>query len=59
LHAAAVVAMDEPAVQSRLHDLGATAPPPEHRSSQYLQSFVQAELKKWSAAVKAAGITAQ
>lgn len=59
LHAAAVVAMDEPAVQSRLHDLGATAPPPEHRSSEYLQSFVAAELKKWSAAVKAAGITAQ
>jgi tripartite-type tricarboxylate transporter receptor subunit TctC len=59
LHAAAVAAMDEPAVQGRLHDLGATAPPPEHRSSQYLQSFVAAEIKKWSAAVKAAGITAQ
>jgi tripartite-type tricarboxylate transporter receptor subunit TctC len=59
LHAAAVAAMDEPAVQERLHDLGASAPPPEHRSSQYLQSFVQTEIKKWSAAVKAAGITAQ
>ena len=59
LHAAAVAAMDEPAVQGRLHDLGASAPPPEHRSSQYLQSYVAAEIKKWSAAVKAAGITAQ
>jgi tripartite-type tricarboxylate transporter receptor subunit TctC len=59
LHAAAVAAMDEPAVQSRLHDLGAAPPPPEHRSSQYLQSFVQAEIKKWGAAVKAAGITAE
>jgi len=51
--------MDEPAVQSRLHDLGATAPPPEHRSSQYLQNFVLAEIKKWGAAIKAAGITAE
>lgn len=59
LHAAAVAAMDEPAVQGRLHDLGATAPPPERRSSQYLQNFVQAEIKKWGAAVKAAGITAE
>jgi tripartite-type tricarboxylate transporter receptor subunit TctC len=59
LHGAAVAAMDEPAVQSRLHDLGAAAPPPEHRSSEYLKGFVAAEIKKWGAAVKAAGITAQ
>jgi tripartite-type tricarboxylate transporter receptor subunit TctC len=59
LHAAAVTAMDQPAVQSRLHDLGATAPPPDQRSPQYLQSFVDSELKKWSGVVKAAGIAAE
>jgi tripartite-type tricarboxylate transporter receptor subunit TctC len=59
LNATAVAAMDQPAVSSRLHDLGASAPPPEHRSAQYLQAFMQSELKKWGAAIKAAGITAE
>jgi tripartite-type tricarboxylate transporter receptor subunit TctC len=59
LHAAAVAAMDRPAVQGRLHDLGATAPPPEQRSAQYLQDFVHSELKKWGGVVKAAGIAAE
>ncbi|HUD89421.1 MAG TPA: tripartite tricarboxylate transporter substrate-binding protein [Xanthobacteraceae bacterium] len=58
LHAAAVAAMDQPVVQQRLHDLGAAVPPPEHRSSQYLQSFVESEIKKWGDVIKAAGITA-
>jgi tripartite-type tricarboxylate transporter receptor subunit TctC len=59
LHAAAIAAMDQPAVQSRLHDLGATAPLADQRSPQYLQSFVDSELKKWSGVVKAAGIAAE
>jgi tripartite-type tricarboxylate transporter receptor subunit TctC len=59
LNAAAVTAMDQPAVQNRLRDLGGSAPPPEHRSPQYLQGFVTSELKKWSDVVKAAGITAE
>jgi tripartite-type tricarboxylate transporter receptor subunit TctC len=58
LHAAAVAAMDQPVVQQRLHDLGAAVPPPEHRSSRYLQSFVESEIRKWRDVVKAAGITA-
>ena len=41
LHAATVAAMDTPALQKRLHDLGATVPPPERRSSEYLQKFVE------------------
>jgi tripartite-type tricarboxylate transporter receptor subunit TctC len=59
LHAAAIAAMDQPAVQSRLHDLGATAPLADQRSPQYLQGFVDSELKKWSGVVKAAGIAAE
>jgi tripartite-type tricarboxylate transporter receptor subunit TctC len=59
LNAAAVTAMDMPVVQQRLHELGATAPPPDHRSPQYLQTFVESEIKTWGAAIKAAGLTAE
>ncbi len=57
LNAAASAAMNTPAVQQRLHDVGATVPPPEQRSSQYLQKLVEAEIKKWGAAINMAGIT--
>jgi tripartite-type tricarboxylate transporter receptor subunit TctC len=59
LHAAAVAAMQDPTVQKRLHDLGANVPPSDHRSSLYLQGFVEGEFKKWGDVVKAAGITAE
>ena len=58
LNAAASAAMDRPDVQQRLHDLGASAPPKEQRSSDYLRTFVAAEIKKWGDVVKTAGITA-
>ncbi len=58
LNAAVSTAMDRPEVQQRLHDLGASAPSKEQRSSQYLQAFVAAEIKKWGDVVKTAGITA-
>jgi tripartite-type tricarboxylate transporter receptor subunit TctC len=56
LNAAARTAMDTPAVQQRVRELGASLPPPDHRTPQYLQTFVENEIKTWSAAVKAAGI---
>jgi tripartite-type tricarboxylate transporter receptor subunit TctC len=59
LNAATRAAMDSPAVQQRVRELGASLPPPDHRSPQYLQSFVANEIKTWSGAVKAAGITAE
>jgi tripartite-type tricarboxylate transporter receptor subunit TctC len=59
LNAAVLAAMATPAVQQRVRDLGATLPPPEHRTPQYLGSFVASEIKTWSAAIKAAGITAE
>lgn len=59
LNAAAVAAMAKPAVQQRLHELGATLPPPAQRSPQYLQTFVESEIKTWSGAIKAAGIAAE
>lgn len=59
LNAATRAAMDSPAVQQRVHELGASLPPPDHRSPQYLQTFVENEIKIWSGVVKAAGITAE
>ncbi|MFZ3359204.1 MAG: tripartite tricarboxylate transporter substrate-binding protein [Xanthobacteraceae bacterium] len=59
LNAAVRAAMDTPAVQQRVRELGAALPPLEHRSPQYLQAFVESEIKTWSGAVKVAGITAE
>lgn len=57
LNAGLLAAMETQAVQLRLHELGASLPPPEHRTPQYLQSFVESEIITWGAAIKAAGIT--
>jgi tripartite-type tricarboxylate transporter receptor subunit TctC len=57
LNAAVLGAMATPQVQARLQQLGASLPSPEQRTPQYLQSFVEREIKTWGAAIKAAGIT--
>jgi tripartite-type tricarboxylate transporter receptor subunit TctC len=57
LNAAVLAAMATPEVQARLQQLGASLPPPAQRTPQYLQSFVEREIKTWGAAIKAAGIT--
>ena len=58
LNAATIAAMDSPAVRDRLKDLGATAVAPERRSPEYLQKFVESEIVKWAAPIKAAGVSA-
>jgi tripartite-type tricarboxylate transporter receptor subunit TctC len=58
LHDAAVAAMDTPAVQERLKELGAKVASPGRRSPEYLQAFVQSEIEKWAAAIKASGVSA-
>jgi tripartite-type tricarboxylate transporter receptor subunit TctC len=57
LNAAVLGAMAAPQVQARLQQLGASLPSPEQRTPRYLQSFVEREIRIWSAAIKAAGIT--
>jgi tripartite-type tricarboxylate transporter receptor subunit TctC len=57
LNAATRAAMDSAEVIARVRELGASLPPPDRRSPHYLQSFVAGEIKTWSGAVKAAGIT--
>ena len=48
--------MDTPSVMQRLKEIGADLVAPERRSSQYLQKFVESEIAKWAAPIKAAGI---
>jgi tripartite-type tricarboxylate transporter receptor subunit TctC len=58
LHAAIVTTMDNPAVQARMQAIGADVPGPGRRSPDYLQKFVEAEIKKWAGPIKASGISA-
>ena len=59
LAAAMLTAMDTPAVQERLKENGGTVVTPPRRSQDYLQAFVEGEIEKWSAAIKAAGVSGE
>ena len=59
LAAATLRAIDMPAVQQHLHENGGTVVAPERRSQDYLQTFVEGEIEKWGAAIKAAGVSAE
>jgi tripartite-type tricarboxylate transporter receptor subunit TctC len=59
LHDAAIATMETPSVQARLKDIGATVVASERRSPEYLQKFVESEIAKWAAPIKAAGITGE
>lgn len=56
VNAAAVEAMNTPALKERLQGLGANVVPPEQRTPEYLASFVKSEIKKWEAPIKASGV---
>jgi tripartite-type tricarboxylate transporter receptor subunit TctC len=58
LRQAVIATMDTPAVQQRFRELGATMVPAEQRTPVYLQKFVEAEIEKWAATIKAANIKA-
>jgi len=49
-------AMDSPAVQSRLRDIGVTGVAPERRSPEYLAKFVVDEIARWAVPIKAHGL---
>jgi len=56
LNAAAVAAMDAPATQQRLREIGSDLVAPARRSPDYLGKFVTSEIEKWSVAIKKAGV---
>jgi tripartite-type tricarboxylate transporter receptor subunit TctC len=58
LNAAAVAAMDMPAVQERLKGFGVAVVAPERRSPGYLAEWIGKELAKWEGPVRASGASA-
>lgn len=59
LNKAVNVTLETPAVQVRLRDLATTAVVRDRRSPAYLHKYVESEITKWAAAIKASGITPQ
>jgi tripartite-type tricarboxylate transporter receptor subunit TctC len=57
LNAATVATLETPAVRTRLAEIDAAIAAPERRSPQYLQQFVESEIAKWAAPIKAAGLS--
>jgi tripartite-type tricarboxylate transporter receptor subunit TctC len=57
LHEATIAMMDTPSVQDRMRELGVDLVKPELRSSEYLRTFVESEINKWAAPIKASGIS--
>jgi tripartite-type tricarboxylate transporter receptor subunit TctC len=56
LHDAAVATITTPAVVARLKEIGVDVVAPERRSQEYLQKFVQSQIKKWAEPIKASGV---
>ena len=59
LNTAVVGALDDPAVRSRLVDLGQEIPPREQQTPEALAAFHRAETEKWWPIIKAANIKAE
>src|SRR5262245_32212029 len=59
LNNATVAAMSAPATEERLREFGSVLVAPERRSPEYLQKFIQSEIDKWAALIKAAKTTAE
>jgi tripartite-type tricarboxylate transporter receptor subunit TctC len=58
LHRTAVAALDTPSFRDRLHSLGVEAVASKRRSPEYLARFLKDDIAKWTAPIKASGITA-
>jgi tripartite-type tricarboxylate transporter receptor subunit TctC len=56
LHDATVAAMELPIVRTQTHKMGAQLVPPDERSAEYFQKFLESEIAKWAKAIKANGI---
>jgi tripartite-type tricarboxylate transporter receptor subunit TctC len=57
LYDATVAMMDTPSVQERFKEIGVDLVGPERRSPEYLRTFVESEIRKWAAPIKASGIS--
>ena len=59
LGAAARTAMADPALRARLTNLGQQIPPLEQQTAAALGAYTKAEIDKWHAIIKEAGIKAE
>ena len=59
LNDALVKALDDPATKKRLEDLGGVLPQGNDRTSAYLGDFVNKEVDRWNAIIKAGGVAPQ
>ncbi|MDB5565242.1 MAG: tricarboxylate transport protein [Tardiphaga sp.] len=57
LHDATVEAMKTPAVREKLEAAGLKIAPDDQTSPEYLAKFVQSEIVKWAAPIKASGVS--
>jgi tripartite-type tricarboxylate transporter receptor subunit TctC len=57
LRAATVAALDTPSVQKQMTEVGADVVAANRRSPEYLQTFVEKDIKMWAEIIKKAGIT--
>ncbi len=57
LHDATAAALELPIVQTQTQKMGADLVPPDERSSEYFQTFLESELAKWGKTIKATGIS--
>jgi tripartite-type tricarboxylate transporter receptor subunit TctC len=57
LHDATVETMNTPSVQERIKEMGGSVVAPDRRSPEYLKQFVDDEIAKWAAPIKATGIS--
>jgi tripartite-type tricarboxylate transporter receptor subunit TctC len=57
LSAATVATMNTPAIQLRMREIGADLVAPERRSADYLREFVESEIEKWAAPIRASGMS--
>jgi tripartite-type tricarboxylate transporter receptor subunit TctC len=58
LYDATVATVETPAVGARLKELGVMIAPPQRRSPDYLQKYVEQQITKFADVIKAAGISA-
>jgi tripartite-type tricarboxylate transporter receptor subunit TctC len=56
---AARIAMADPGLRQRLSNLGQQIPPPEQQTAAALAAYQKAEIDKWHAIIKEAGIKAE
>ena len=50
--------LDNPALRSKLEELGLDIVPPEHRTPEYLAKFLPEDIERWAKPIHAAGISA-